>query len=602
MKNIILSKLNVVLSALLVLLPEFLFAEGLVNGSFESGLTGWTTQGNQSLASASPYAATDGTKLVAFNNGNTTPNGVLMQSFSTTPGSKYIVIFDVGVLAYNNNEQQLQVELSGASVLASESFSIARSGGGNILWFAKSVPFTAETNTTTLKFSDRSVTSINLDLLLDHVRVELVAPGTGSLVNGSFEAGFDGWTVVGNQEIQASPPYVPTDGSSLVSFNSQNSVPNGRLSQTIATVPGITYALTFDAGFLAYNRSEQKLGIQVDGNASLVARDIILKSINGEVLRWTSQSLLFTADSSETELTFLDRSNATVSVDLLLDNVAIINDPFGFAYIPAGNFLMGDTFPNASNLELPVRDVYLDAFYIAKHEVTAELWNQVWQWAKNHGYTDLPAGNSKGDYHPVHSVSWYDVVKWCNARSEMEGKAPCYTVLGVIYRTGYPESPNCNRAANGYRLPTEAEWEKSVRGGFSGLRFPWGDTITHSNANYVSTSFYSYDLSPTRGYHPKFADGVFPYSAPIGKFEENGYGLYDIVGNQWEWCGDWWADSYDSSEVINPTGPDAGIVRVLRGGSWGDLSNYSRNAARSATGPFNTHPSIGARLVRSAVQ
>jgi len=289
---------------------------------------------------------------------------------------------------------------------------------------------------------------------------------------------------------------------------------------------------------------------------------------------------------------------------------AATNNPAtdGFALIPGGSFQMGDqSNPLVGFSDVrPVHSVYVSAFYMGKYEVTKELWDEVRAWGASNGYTDLPAGNgsyaSKGANHPVHSISWYAMVKWCNARSQKEGLAPCYTVAGATYKTGSSTTVVCNWSANGYRLPTEAEWEKAARGGLSGKNFPWGDTITHSQANYYSSRSYSYDLSPTRGYHPTYAVGGNPYSSPVGSFAPNGHGLYDMAGNMWERCWDWWGSSYYStSPGTDPRGPASGSYRVYRGGSWSDVANDCRAAYRIDYSPTNSYDGVGLRIARSSV-
>ena len=241
-----------------------------------------------------------------------------------------------------------------------------------------------------------------------------------------------------------------------------------------------------------------------------------------------------------------------------------VDTPTGFSLIPAGVFQMGDALDGIA--DAPVRHVTVSAFYMAQRETTKALWDEVREWGASRGYTDLPVGDGKTATHPVHTVSWFDVIKWCNARSEKEGLTPCYTVGGTTMRTG-TAIPVVNWTAKGYRLPTEAEWEKAARGGLNAKRFPWGDTITHSQANFNSNSVVAYDISPTRGFHPSYAVGNQPYTAPVGSFTANGYGLYDMTGNAFEWCWDWYG-TYAAGPQSDPKGSGAGSVRVARGGSW----------------------------------
>jgi formylglycine-generating enzyme len=283
------------------------------------------------------------------------------------------------------------------------------------------------------------------------------------------------------------------------------------------------------------------------------------------------------------------------------------------ALIPAGSFQMGDSLAEGDGMERPVHSAFVSTFYIEKREVTKQLWDSVYVWATNHGYafdnsgsTYLGVNYSKGTNHPVHMVTWYDVVKWCNARSQKENLTPCYYTSAAQttpYRTGLAdvEGTWVKWNVNGYRLPTEAEWERAARGGLSGQRFPWGTNITHSFANYRSTPADAYDVSPTRDFHPSYAVGNPPYTGPVGSFQPNAFGLYDMAGNVFEWCWDL-REVYPSTPQTDPRGPafvSGEQYRIVRGGSWNDPAVYNRCAIRGYDTAESFWNYTGFRCVRS---
>jgi sulfatase modifying factor 1 len=214
--------------------------------------------------------------------------------------------------------------------------------------------------------------------------------------------------------------------------------------------------------------------------------------------------------------------------------------PTGMTRVPSGPFQMGDERVVGGK---PVRSVIIGDFAIDKTEVTIELWNEVTAWASKNGY-DLSAGSSFGVNHPVHSINWYDAVKWNNARSERSGIKPAYyedSGFGKVYRSGnvVPKGIMWN---SGYRLPTEAEWEKAARGGINGKLYPWGTDLLNQN---------QYTCCGT--------------TTSVASYESNGFGLYDMGGNVSEWCWDWRVD-YDIESTIDPRGGESGVLRVIRGG------------------------------------
>lgn len=238
------------------------------------------------------------------------------------------------------------------------------------------------------------------------------------------------------------------------------------------------------------------------------------------------------------------------------------------ALIPGGSFEMGDhyrTHPvlrDKSNSDAPVHRVELDAFYIDIHEVTVGKYKK---FLSETGYKQ-PDWNdvtkySSGDDYPMIFVDWHDASAYC----EWAGK----------------------------RLPTEAEWEYAARGGSVGKRYPWGNEITHNDANYMGIG----------------GEDKWESCAPVGSFKANSFGLYDVVGNVVEWCQDWYdGDYYSNSPAKNPSGPKTGEqirhlggeCRAMRGGGWGYSYYGLPLGTRGRANPGNANEVNGFRCVVSA--
>jgi formylglycine-generating enzyme required for sulfatase activity len=243
--------------------------------------------------------------------------------------------------------------------------------------------------------------------------------------------------------------------------------------------------------------------------------------------------------------------------------------------VEAGSFQMGST--NGQPDEQPVHTVHITRpFYIAKYAVTFEEYDR---FCDDTIGIRTPRDSWGRATRPVSGVNWYDAVKYCNWLSEKEGLTPCYNVKGKL--------TECDFSANGYRLPTEAEWEYAARGG------PKSQGYEYAGSNNVDEV----------GWYEGNSDDQ---THPVGQKQPNELGLYDMSGNMFEWCWDWYGeDYYASSPASDPTGPSSGTGayiadadRARRGGSYREKAVYLRVAFRGADGATYRGDS-GLRLVRT---
>lgn len=261
--------------------------------------------------------------------------------------------------------------------------------------------------------------------------------------------------------------------------------------------------------------------------------------------------------------------------------------PTGMVAIPAGSFMMGKLGAT------PGHYVELSPYFMDETEVTKSKWDTVNAWGDANGY-DIGYAAGKAADHPAQNMQWHSAVKWCNARSEMDGLTPCYrNTDGSVFKSGNFNG-TCDWTANGYRLPTEAQWEFAAHGTGTDNFYPWLDsnTIDFSRANYCS---------PVSGYHPDYTAGGVPYTSPAGTFAPNAYGLYDMAGNVFEWTWDWYASSVPTTPVLDPTGPATGQGRVIRGGSWENTGAADYLVAwRNLSAPNGPTDFLGFRCAKAA--
>ncbi len=257
--------------------------------------------------------------------------------------------------------------------------------------------------------------------------------------------------------------------------------------------------------------------------------------------------------------------------------------PDGFVLIPAGTFTMGspEDEPGHWIREIQRQVTLTRTFYIGIHEVTQAEWQSTMGW--NNSYS---IGRDK----PVELVTWFDAVIYCNRRSDEEGLTRAYTISDTVFAGRHARSANVtwDQSADGFRLPTSAEWEYACRAG-AGTAFANGPLI-HSRCE---------PLDPNLDQMGWYCGNAGRWLHPVGLKSPNTWGLYDMHGGVKEWCWDYTSRESDSEPVTDPTGPESGIGRILRGGSYLCSPIGCRSAFLGGQSPGAGAGGYGLRLVRT---
>ena len=260
-----------------------------------------------------------------------------------------------------------------------------------------------------------------------------------------------------------------------------------------------------------------------------------------------------------------------------------VDVPDNFVLVKGGNFQMGSPDTEAWRSEDETQHtVTVSDFYISAYELTQAEYESV--------MGSNPSSFS-GENLPVENISWLDAAAYCNARSESEGRTPVYTIDG--------QNVSWNRSADGYRLPTEAEWEYACRAGTQ-TPFNTENSPSADEVNYYG--YYPYQIEENYFSQGNLDTKPGQYretTVEVGSFEPNPWGLYDMHGNVSEWVWDYYGPD-STEEQTDPTGPDSGVLRIYRGGGWNDFAKNMRSAYRATLDQEKGSFNIGLRLVLNA--
>lgn len=296
--------------------------------------------------------------------------------------------------------------------------------------------------------------------------------------------------------------------------------------------------------------------------------------------RWFVKAMAFSVVCASLLLSCASTNKTTTAPVADVSKLVLADAPDGFVGVVGGKVPLTLSYSPT-----------VDSFYIAKHEVTQNEWMDV--------MGDNPAQFNDDTNRPVERVSWYHVLVYCNMRSVKEGLTPCYAIGGTTNTAAWgevPSAPNatwsaatCDWNANGYRLPSEAEWEYAARGGASNVhqKYSGSNTIIADEPQIAAYAWYA-----------KNSNAI---THAVETREPNVLGLYDMSGNVWEWVWDWYT-SFDEKETSNPHGSEKGAYRVFRGGAYYCRPSFATVSDSNYNIPTSRFNGLGFRLARSITE
>jgi formylglycine-generating enzyme required for sulfatase activity len=437
-----------------------------------------------------------------------------------------------------------------------------------------------------------------------------------------------------------------SDGTITVKYNGSTTAPSAAGTYTVtfdvSEAGDFNAANGLSAGTMTITATVTFNSVTANGSASQSSTQLTL-NFSQTITNLSERDITLSGVSGVTK-GYLDRSGATyylsiygftaggtLTVSVAKSGFNIIGTPktvtiyyyyysgvspgtIEMASIPAGTFIMGspENEPNR-NIKETQHSVTLSSFKMSKYQVTQAQWIAVMGAGEDRTSTSY----GKGDNYPIYIVSWYDAIVFCNKLSIKEGLDPVYSINGSTDPADWGTMPTeftyndakwdgvvMDKSKNGYRLPTEAEWEYACRGDYPNKAtetntkpFGIGDGTKMVSGLANFSVRYPYDLARGGSYEDTSATGYVGKTKEVGSYAANNYGLYDMHGNVLEWCWDWYG-SYSSGSQTDPTGAVTGSNRVERGGSWGIYGQNLRSACRYFHIPGYRNNFIGFRLVR----